>query len=367
MPSTPTYPHGTVVLLVGTKRGLFRLTSRDRASWEVAQLGLEPRRVYNAVLDQRSSPRIFAADNDDFFGSYIRYSDDFGETWKEPRQGIKFPEDSGLTLKNIWIVEPGRADDPQTLYAGVDPASLWVSTDGGDTWDADPGLLNHPTREHWNPGNGGLCLHTIVPDPTNRSRMWVGISAVGCMRTDDGGQTWTHHNQHVRADFQPDKYPEYGQCLHRMVQHSTQPNILYQQNHCGIYKSTNAGDDWTDIRGSLPADFGFPMALDPNNPETVYTVIETDGRNNFGDQFTIYRTNDGGDSWHTLTSGLPGGPGVRLGVLRHGMCTDALDPVGVYVGTNTGQLFASRDRGDSWELIADFLPSIYSVSAAIVQ
>ena len=366
MPSTSAYPNGTVVLLVGTKRGLFRLTSRDRAAWEVAQLGLEPRRVYNAVLDQRAGHRIFAADNDDFFGSYIRYSDDFGETWQEPRQGIKFPAESGLSLKNIWTIEPGRADEPQTLYAGVDPASLWISTDGGETWDPDPALLNHPTREHWNPGNGGLCLHTIVPDPTNHSRMWLGISAVGCMRTEDGGRTWTHHNKNVRADFQPDKYPEYGQCLHRMVQHSSQPNVLYQQNHCGIYKSTNGGDDWTDIRGTLPGDFGFPMALDANHPETVYTVIEADGRNNFGDQFTVYRTDDGGDSWQTLTAGLPAGPGVRLGVLRHGMCTDTLDPCGIYVGTNTGQLFASRDRGDHFELIADFLPSIYSVTAALV-
>ena len=191
MPSTPTYPHGTVVLLVGTKRGLFRLTSRDRASWEVAQLGLEPRRVYNAVLDQRSSPRIFAADNDDFFGSYIRYSDDFGETWKEPRQGIKFPEDSGLTLKNIWIVEPGRADDPQTLYAGVDPASLWVSTDGGDTWDANPGLANHPhARALESRERRSLPAHDC--SGSNQPLTYVGRHLGGwLLRTDDGGQTWT--------------------------------------------------------------------------------------------------------------------------------------------------------------------------------
>jgi photosystem II stability/assembly factor-like uncharacterized protein len=197
--------------------------------------------------------------------------------------------------------------------------------------------------------------------------MWIGISAVGCMRTDDGGKTWTFANKNTRNDFMPDKYPEYGQCIHRLVQHPTQPEVLYQQNHCGVYKSTNAGDDWVDIRGSLPSDFGFPIAVDPHHPETIYTIVE-DGevRANFADQFTVYRSQDAGESWETLTNGLPQGKGVRLGVLRHGMCSDSLDPCGVYVGTNTGQLFASADRGDSWQLIADFLPPIFSVNVAIL-
>lgn len=357
------YPAGTIILAVGTKRGLFLLTSSDRINWTVEQTTLNNTRVFYSVFDPRANYRLFATDNGDFFGTFLRYSDDFGQTWQEPRQGIQFPEQSGLSLTNIWYIEPGRPDEPGTVYAGVDPASLWISTNNGETWEPNAALLEHPTRELWGPGAGGLCLHSIVVDPTNADRMWIGISAVGCLRTDDGGQSWTFANKNTRADFQPDRYPEFGQCIHRLLQHPTQPDILYQQNHCGVYKSLNAGNDWIDIHSNLPADFGFPLALDPHNPETLYTIVENEGRHNFGTQFTVYRTHNAGEEWEPLTHGLPSGPNVRLGVLRHGMCTDTLDPCGVYVGTNTGQLFASNDQGNNWQLIADFLPSIYSVSA----
>jgi hypothetical protein len=358
---------GTVVLLVGTKRGLFLFTSSDRKHWDIADPLLPGHIIYNAVLDQRGGSRIFAADNDVFFGNFLRFTDDFGETWQEPERGIQFAPESGEKLKNIWIVQPGRAEEPDTVYAGVDPASLWVSHDRGATWDINQALATHPTREQWNPGAGGLCLHTIVPDYANPRRMWVGISAVGCVRTDVGGETWHFANKNTRADFQPDKYPEFGQCLHRMLQHPTRPDTLYQQNHCGVYRSDNAGDEWVDIHANLPTDFGFPIAIDPHHPDTVYTIVEGMERNNVTEQFTVYRTKDAGGSWDSLTNGLPGGNNVRLGVLRHGMCNDTLDPCGVYVGTNTGQLFASSDRGDSWTLVADFLPTIYSVNAAIIE
>ena len=362
-----THKEGTVVVMVGTKRGLFLLTSPDRTSWEVRGPMLKGRRIFNAALDQRSGQRLFAAENGDFFGTYLRFSDDFGETWREPERGIQFPEESGEKLNNIWVIEPGRASEPGTLYVGVDPASLWVTTDGGLNWELNAGLATHPTHEHWQPGAGGLCLHSIVPDFSNTSRMWIGISAVGCMRTDDGGQSWQFANKNTRAGFLPDPYPEYGQCIHRLVQHPTQPDVLYQQNHCGIYKTTNAGEDWIDIQHNLPSEFGFPIALDVHNPETVFTVVEDpEGRNNVGKEFTVYRTKDSGEQWEPLTNGLPAGNGVLLGVLRHGMTTDTQDPCGVYVGTNTGQLFASHDRGDSWNLIADFLPSIYSVTTAVL-
>lgn len=352
---------------MGTKRGLFLLTSPDRASWEVQGPFLKGHRIFYAALDQRSGQRLFAADNGDFFGTFLRFSDDFGETWREPHRGIQFPEGSGEKLNNIWMIEPGRASEPETLYVGVDPASLWVSTDGGLNWELNAGLATHPTRERWQPGAGGLCLHSIVPDASNPSRMWVGISAVGCLRTDDAGRTWSFANKNTRASFLPDPYPEFGQCIHRLVQHSTKPDVLYQQNHCGIYKTTNAGEDWTDIQHDLPSEFGFPIALDVHHPDTVYVVVEDpEGRNNVGKQFTVYRTNDGGEQWVPLVGGLPAGNGVLLGVLRHGLSTDAKDPCGVYVGTNTGQLFASQDRGDSWHLIADFLPPIYSVTTAIL-
>lgn len=357
---------GTVFLLVGTKRGLFVLTSRDRVTWTVERLALPGTRVFNAVYDPRLGGRVFAADNGDFFGTFLRYSDDLGETWHEPRQGIRFAEDSGQSLKNIWIVQPGRASEPETLYLGVDPASLWVSRDGGETWEIVAGLRHHPTRDRWQPGAGGLCLHSIVLDHADPERMWVGISAVGCMRSDDGGATWRHANANTRADFLPDPYPEYGQCIHRLIQHPERPDTLYQQNHCGVYASIDGGDGWTDIQGGLPSPFGFPIALDPHHPDTLFTVVEDGvGRYNFPDTFTVYRSRDAGGSWEALTDGLPSGKQVRLGVLRHGMCTDALDPCGVYVGTNTGQLFVSDDRGDHWNLVADFLPPIYSVSVAV--
>jgi len=361
------YPRGTVVLMVGTKRGLFLLTSQDRETWEVEATTLMGHRIYNATLDQREGSRMFAADNGDFFGTFLRYSDDFGQTWQEPERGIQFSPESEEKLINIWTIEPGRASEPGTIYAGVDPASLWISNDSGVTWYPNAGMLSHPTRKTWNPGAGGLCLHTIIADPTNSNRMWVGISSVGCMRTDDGGETWTHANKNTRAGFQPDIYPEYGQCLHRMLQHPTQPDVLYQQNHCGIYKSTNAGDDWIDIQHNLPSEFGFPIAIDVHNPDTLFTIVESDGRDNFGEQFTIYRTQNAGEHWESLTNGLPKGANVKLGVLRHGMSSDTKDPCGIYVGTNTGQLFASTDHGDSWRLIADYLPSIYSVTPAIIE
>ncbi len=362
------YASGTVVVALGTKRGLFLVTSQDRKQWTVAPPSLPGHRVYHAVIDQRDGCRLFAADNGEFFGSFLRYSDDFGQTWQEPKQGIQFPQGTSLKLQNIWVIEPGRPSEPGTLYAGVDPASLWVSTDHGETWEPNPALLSHPTRERWEPGAGGLCLHTIIPDPSNASRMWIGISAVGCMRTDDGGQSWVFANKNTRADFLPERYPEFGQCIHRLVQNPTQPDVLYQQNHCGVYKSLNAGDDWIDIRQNLPSDFGFPIALDPHHPDTVFVIVENpEGRNNFGSQFTVYRTTTGGESWEPLTKGLPAGTQVKLGVLRHGMCTDEQNPCGVYVGTNTGQLFASPDRGETWELIADFLPPIYSVTATVLE
>ena len=367
--ATPSgYPKGTTILLVGTKRGLFLLTSRDRQGWAVESQALKGSRIFNAVLDQRNGRRMFAADNGDFFGTFLRYSDDLGETWHEPRQGVQFPVDSGEKLKNIWLIQTGRPSETHTVYAGVDPASLWVSTDGGETWDLDQGLANHPTRDRWQPGAGGLCLHSIVPDYSNPQRMCVGISAVGCMRTDDGGKTWVFANKNTRAGFLPDPYPEYGQCIHRLLQHPTKPDVLYQQNHCGVYKSENAGDDWVDIQENLPSEFGFPIAVDPNNPETIFTIVEDgEGRTNFTGQFMVYRSEDAGGRWEPMTNGLPNGQQVRLGVLRHGMCTDSMDPCGVYVGTNTGQLFASADRGESWQLIADFLPPIYSVNVSVLE
>jgi hypothetical protein len=361
------YTQGHVIITVGTKKGLFLLSSVDRHSWDVRGPLLRGHRIFNAIIDPRNNYRLFAADNGDFFGSFLRYSDDFGETWLEPERGLQFSAESGEKLNAIWLIEPGRATEPGVLYAGADPASLWMSSDGGLNWELNAGLATHPTRDRWEPGGAGLCLHTILPDPSNAARMWVAISAVGCLRSDDAGKSWTFANNNVRVDFQPTKYPEFGQCVHHVIQNPLQTEVLYQQNHCGIYKSVNGGDDWIDIQQNLPSDFGFPIALDPQHPETLYVVVEdTETRQNMGQQFTIYRSENAGEQWKPLTQGLPKGSGVGLGVLRQALCTDTKDPCGVYVGTTTGQLFASADRGENWQMIADFLPPIYSVTTTIL-
>ncbi len=229
------------------------------------------------------------------------------------------------------------------------------------------GFFDHPHRGTWFPGNGGLCLHTILPDPVNPARMWVGISTGGCYRTDDGGQSWSPFNKNVRADFSPDKFPEYGQCLHKMTLHPANPQVLYQQNHCGVYRSDNAGEDWIDIgEGRLPSRFGFPIAVDPNDPKTIFVALEESDeyRMSVDGRFSVWRSRDAGENWQRLTNGLP--ERAHLVVLREAMSTDTLAQTGLYIGTNTGQLFYSRDAGDSWELLADYLPPIFSVEAVVM-
>lgn len=217
MSTAQSFTPGTVLIMVGTKRGLLMVSTKDRERWEISAPILKGHRIFNATLDQRHSHRLFAADNNQFFGCFLRYSDDFGQTWHEPEQGIQFSRESGEKLNNIWVIEPGRPNEPDVVYVGVDPASLWVSRDNGVTWEMNVGLAHHPTRARWEPGAGGLCLHTIVPDVSNASRMWIGISAVGCMRTDDGGETWVFANKNTRASFLPDPYPEFGQCIQRNI------------------------------------------------------------------------------------------------------------------------------------------------------
>jgi hypothetical protein len=361
------YPTGTILLLVSTASGLFLCSSRDRKQWMIEETSLKNAKVYHAAFDPRNGYRLFASDNSANGGPVLRYSDDFGQTWREPRTPLRFPAESGWEIENIWLIEPGRTSEPETLYAGTAPAALWISRDRGETWEPDAALLHHPTRGEWIPGAGGMCLHSIVPDYDNPQRMWVAASSIGTLRTENGGKTWEHINKNVGAEHFPPPQPPFGTCVHRLIQHPTQPDVLYQQNHNGQYKSLNGGDDWISIQNNLPSYFGFPIALDRHRPETIYTaVVVDDGRYNVNNQFTVYRSTNAGEHWQELTEGLPGGEGVRLGVLRHGLCADTLDPCGIYVGTNTGQLFASNNRGDNWQQIADFLPRINAVTATVL-
>jgi hypothetical protein len=276
----PAATKGDVLLLVGTVKGAFIVRSdKKRAKWKIEGPHFPGESVYAMAYDERGGrQRLLAATRSFFFGSVIRTSDDFGKSWTSPeRKNIKFPEDSGLSLVQVWQIRPGPVDDPNLLWAGVEPHCLFESRDGGDSWTVVEGLLKHEHRPKWTPGNGGLCLHTIVPDPVNRKRMVVAMSTGGVYRTEDGGKSWRPRNVGVRAEFMPDKYPEFGQCVHKIAIHPGRPERLFLQNHWGLYRSDNCAENWTDIANGVPSDFGFAMITHPRNPDCVYIVpVESD-------------------------------------------------------------------------------------------
>ncbi|MEA3187259.1 MAG: hypothetical protein QOD99_1089 [Chthoniobacter sp.] len=351
------------LLLAGTKKGLFLFRSNDRIKWKLHGPFLPGKEINHAIYDPRLG-RIFATANDAWFGSEIVWSADFGETWQPAKTGPAFPPEAETKLERIWHIEPGRANEPEVAYAGVAPAALFRSGDRGESWQEVTGLTQHPSRPRWHPGAGGLCLHSIQLDPTNDQRMFVGISAVGVFRTDDAGLTWMPMNKGTRAEFMPEKYPEFGQCVHKLLMSPAQPSLLFQQNHCGVYRSADAGESWQEITAGLPSDFGFPLGIHPREPKTIY-VIPLQGaefRCPPEGKLAVFRSRDGGDTWMSLTTGLPTDEAF-MGILREGLTTDAQEPVGVYFATNTGKIFASRDEGDSWTLLADNLPPISSVEA----
>ena len=381
-----------VNILVGTKKGGFIFSSdAKRKNWQVSDILFKSWNVMHMQMDPRDQ-RLHAAVDHFVYGPTTHYSDDFGKTWTQARQVPVIPRPSksgrpsstvdeafrsegGESIKDkpekmikVWNIKPGRANETNVLYAGAQPASLFVSKDRGETWTLNESLYDHPHRGNWNPGAGGLCLHTILLDPTNPNRMYIAVSAAGCYRTDDGGQTWAPFNKNVRADFMPNKFPEYGQCVHKMTMHPSNPNLLYQQNHCGVYRSDNAGEEWVDIGdGKLPARFGFPIAVHPTDPKTIYIALEESDeyRMSVDGKFSVWRSRDAGESWQRMTKGLP--DKAHLVVLREAMATDTFEDAGIYVGSDTGQLFYSRDNGDNWELMADYLPPILSVEAAVVE
>ncbi len=355
----------TVLVLVGTKKGLFVYASKDRKRWKLHGPFQTGREINHAIFDARNG-RIFATANDAWFGSEVVRSDNLGKTWQTAKKNPGFSKKSGLKLDRLWHLEAGRATDPDDLFVGVAPAALFRSRDGGNSWDEVSALRAHPTRPRWNPGAGGLCLHSIAVDPLNAERMFVGISAVGVFRTDDGGKSWQTANRGTRAGFLPNKYPEYGQCVHKLLLADPKRSLLFQQNHCGVYRSADAGVSWTEITKGLPSDFGFPLAIHPHDRDTIY-VIPLKGaefRCPPEGKLRVFRSRNGGKTWQALTKGLPQKEAFS-GIYREGMATDSCDPAGIYFGTNTGKVFASANDGDSWNVLADNLPPVYSVSAAV--
>ncbi len=377
-----------VNVLVGTRKGGFIFSSdQDRRQWAVSDVLFKGWNMMHMVMDSRNQ-RLHAALDHFVFGATTHYSDDMGKTWKqcpappkftrpsvsgrpggtpeEAYSGRPIPESPEQVLK-VWNIEPGRSDEPDVLYAGVQPAALFKSTDNGESWVLNESLYDHPQRGKWNPGAGGLCLHSIVLDPRDHNRMYVAVSAAGVYRTDDGGQSWQPRNKNVLADFEAKTFPEFGQCVHKLALHPSHPDVLFQQNHCGVYRSDNRGDDWIDLgQDKLPSRFGFPMVVHPHQPETIYVMLEESDqfRMSVEGQAAVWRSKDSGESWQRITAGLPAN--AHVVVLREAMVADNLSPAGLYAGTDTGQLFYSRDDGDNWEILADFLPPIQSLEIAMI-
>ncbi len=362
---------GDALLLVGTMKGLFLLRSDSkRRRWQMSGPHFPGSSVYGAALDTRAGRhRLWAAPSSMHWGAELSWSDDFGKSWQRPETPlVRFPEASGAALKNIWQIAPGRADEPDTLYCGVEPSALFQSRDAGKTWSLNDGLWNHPHRAKWMPGGGGLCLHTVLVDPTRSGRLTVASSTGGVYRSDDGGRSWSPRNQGVRAEFMPDKHPEFGQCVHKIVHHPARPGRLFLQNHWGLYRSDDGGDSWKDVANGVPSDFGFCLGIHPRDPDTAFIVpLHSDGFRCTPDgKLRVYRTRDAGASWQAMTRGLPQKDALET-VVRDGMAVDGFDPAGVYFGTRSGKLYGSRDEGRTWELLREGLPPIVCVKAGLAE
>ena len=361
---------GDFLLLVGTTKGAFLLQSNaQRTRWKVGGPYFHGQAVYSMAYDGRMGQHRVWAATQGIWGTQLRSTDDFGKSWTNPQEAaIRFPSDSGVSLKNIWQLSLGRPEEPNLMYCGVEPAALFESRDSGESWSLVRGLFDHPHRHRWMPANGGLALHTIVLDPTDSQRMYVAISAGGVYRTDDGGGSWTAQNRGVRAMFMPTKYPEFGQCVHKIVMHPNRPERLFLQNHWGLYRSDDRGENWNDIANGVPSDFGFAMAMHPRNPDCVYVIpVESDEfRCTCDGRLRVYRTRNAGGSWEALARGLPQ-KGAHETVLRDAMTTDSYDPLGIYFGTRSGKLFGSNDEGRSWQKILEGLPPVACVRSAVVE
>lgn len=342
------------LLPVGTRKGLFLLRGEPgKRDWEVEGPLLPGWAVYHAVVDPRDRV-LHAATNNSFYGAGVHRSNDLGQTWAHAEE-LGLPESSELKLKATWHLEPGAGSE---LWLGADPGVLFRSDDGGVTWKVNRALLEHPTREGWQPGAGGMCCHSIQ---LANGTMYIAISAAGGFRSDDGGESWKPINKNVAAEFMPDPYPEVGHCVHKLLVHPARQERLWQQNHCGVYRSDDRGDNWERLDGNgLPSGFGFALALDPADPDVAYVIPEESQEHHYTTEgrLAVYRTTDAGDSWELAANGLPGR--AWAAVLREGF---AFDDEFLYFGTQSGTVWAAPQGATEWLEVARDLPPILSVEA----
>jgi len=379
-----------VRVLVGTRKGAFILTSDGtRKRWEISGPHFAGWEIYHMKGSVVDPDRIYASQTSGWFGQIIQRSDDGGKTWSTPgsspeelksADGMAKAESNMFVydgipgthqwydgtqhpweFKRVWHLEPSL-DDPDHVYAGVEDAALFISRNGGKSWSELSGLRKHDTGPKWQPGAGGMCLHTILLDPSNPNRISVAISAAGAFRSDDGGNSWKPINRGLHSQYIPDPTAEVGHCVHRVAMHPSRPNTLFMQKHWDVMRSDNAGDSWQEVSGNLPSDFGFPIDVHAHEPETIYVVpIKSDSEHYPpSGRLRVYRSRTGGNEWQALTKGLPQ-RNCYVNVLRDAMSIDSLEPCGVYFGTTGGQVYASADAGDRWKPIVRDLPAVLSV------
>ena len=363
----------SVRVLVGTRKGAFVLTSDGaRQRWDVSGPHFGGWEIYHMKGSPADPDRLYASQSSSWFGQVIQRSSDGGKTWETV--GNKFVYD-GVPGKHLWYdgtphpwefarvwhLEPSR-HDPDTVYAGVEDAALFRSTDGGQSWHELPAMRGHDSGRFWQPGAGGMCLHTIILDPAHPGRIFVAISAAGTFRSDDEGKSWRPINRGLKSDNLPDPTAEVGHCVHRIAMHRSRPDVLFMQKHWDVMRSDDGGESWREVSGNLPTDFGFPIDVHAHEPGTIYVVpIKSDSEHYPPDgRLRVYRSRSGGDEWEPLANGLPQRH-CYVNVLRDAMAVDALDPCGIYFGTTGGQVYASASAGDRWEPIVRDLPSVVSV------
>ena len=363
----------SVRVLVGTRKGAFILTADGkRTNWKVSGPHFAGWELYHVKGSPVDPNRLYASQSSGWFGQLIQRSSDGGASWEPVGNNFAYDGIPGThqwydgtphpwEFKRVWHLEPSLTD-PDTVYAGVEDAALFKSTDGGLTWGELSGLRGHGSGPKWQPGAGGMCLHTILLDPATPGRIYLAISAAGAFRSDDDGATWKPITKGLKSPEIPSTTAEVGHCVHRIAMHRSQPNTLFMQKHWDVMRSDDAGESWTEVSGNLPSDFGFPIDVHAHEPETIYVVpIKSDSEHYPPEgKLRVYRSRTGGNEWEALTQGLPQ-QDCYVNVLRDAMAVDQLDECGIYFGTTGGQVYASNDAGDRWTAIVHDLPSVLSV------